>query len=66
MTRHPSPRDWVRQAGDIARIPCIEAYFQGHGYAPHRHDTYAIGRTLSGAQAFGVPPARWVRMQDRR
>ncbi len=52
MTQHPSPRDWVRQAGNIARIPCIEAYFQGHGYAPHRHDTYAIGRTLSGVQSF--------------
>ncbi len=52
MTLYPSPLDWVRQAGDFARIPCIEAYFQGHGYAPHRHDTYAIGRTLSGVQSF--------------
>ncbi len=52
MTLRPSPLDWVRQAGGIARIPCIEAYFQGHGYAPHRHDTYAIGRTLSGVQSF--------------
>ncbi|MFC6478409.1 AraC family transcriptional regulator [Pseudomonas asuensis] len=30
----------------------IEAYFSGHGYEPHRHDTYAIGRTLSGVQSF--------------
>jgi len=30
----------------------IEAYFRGHGYTPHRHDTYAIGSTLSGVQSF--------------
>ncbi|VTM11391.1 AraC family transcriptional regulator [Pseudomonas aeruginosa] len=30
----------------------IEAYFAGHGYDPHRHDTYAIGQTLAGVQSF--------------
>ncbi len=45
-------RDWVRQAGTSEHLPCIEAYFQGHGYAPHRHDTYAVGCTLSGVQSF--------------
>jgi AraC-like DNA-binding protein len=30
----------------------IEAFFGGHGFTPHRHDTYAIGRTLSGVQSF--------------
>ncbi|GKS74696.1 AraC family transcriptional regulator [Acidovorax sp. SUPP950] len=48
----PTRRDWVVQAGDADRMPCIEAYFQGHGYAPHRHDTYALGRTLAGVQSF--------------
>lgn len=49
----PTPGDWVRQAaGSPAHLPCIEAFFQGHGYAPHRHDTYAIGRTLTGVQSF--------------
>jgi len=52
MTQRPTPHDWVRQAAGHTRLPCIEAYFQGHGYAPHRHDTYAIGRTLAGVQSF--------------
>ena len=46
-----SAKDWVyrHKAGRIERI---EAYFASHGYDPHRHDTYAIGRTLSGVQNF--------------
>lgn len=28
----------------------IEAFFAGRGYDPHRHDSYAIGLTLSGVQ----------------
>ncbi len=30
----------------------LVARFGGHAYDPHRHETYAIGATLSGAQAF--------------
>jgi len=30
----------------------IEARFRGNAYAPHRHDTYALGVTLSGVQTF--------------
>lgn len=30
----------------------IEAWFHGKAYAMHRHDTYAIGRTLAGVQSF--------------
>ena len=30
----------------------IEAFFSGPGFNPHRHDTYAIGTTLSGVQSF--------------
>ena len=30
----------------------IEAFFSGHGFDPHRHDTYAIGYTIAGVQAF--------------
>ena len=49
---------WQRQAKGLARAPRtaglerIEAYFGGRGYEMHRHDTYAIGRTLSGVQSF--------------
>ena len=28
------------------------ARFNGHAYDPHRHETYAVGVTLAGAQAF--------------
>jgi AraC-like DNA-binding protein len=42
--------DWlVRAPGVIDRI---EARFSGTAYAPHRHDTYAIGITLQGVQSF--------------
>jgi len=42
--------NWLVEApGDIHRI---EACFAGVAYAPHRHDTYTIGITLSGIQSF--------------
>ncbi len=45
-----TPANWVRKAcGDVDRI---EAYFSGAAFAPHRHDTYAIGITLQGVQSF--------------
>ena len=30
----------------------MEAHFRGQAFAPHRHDTYAIGITLAGVQTF--------------
>jgi AraC-like DNA-binding protein len=33
-------------------IERLEARFRGVAFSPHRHDTYAIGVTLSGVQAF--------------
>ncbi|MFP5076401.1 AraC family transcriptional regulator [Rhizobium sp. YIM 134829] len=30
----------------------LEARFRGHGFSPHRHDTYALGLTLHGVQTF--------------
>jgi AraC-like DNA-binding protein len=45
-----SGQGWiVRAPGEIDRI---EACFEGAAFAPHRHDTYAIGVTLSGVQSF--------------
>lgn len=42
--------NWVfRSSGVIDRI---EARFNGAAFAPHRHDTYAIGITLAGVQTF--------------
>lgn len=49
---HPSRvSDWFVQTSGI-RFERLEAYFGGHAYEPHRHDTYAIGMTLSGIQSF--------------
>lgn len=56
----PGPRDWIRAAPPQPGIERIEAYFAGHAYEPHRHDTYAIGLTLTGAQAFGYRGAERV------
>lgn len=45
-------QDWIRRAAPSSHVERIEAYFGGRGYDMHRHDTYAIGRTLSGVQSF--------------
>ncbi|RMR05292.1 AraC family transcriptional regulator [Pseudomonas savastanoi pv. glycinea] len=45
-------RDWLVRAPQSRKMERIEAYFSGHGYTPHRHDTYAIGRTQAGVQSF--------------
>ncbi|MFN3537251.1 MAG: AraC family transcriptional regulator [Brevundimonas sp.] len=42
--------NWVfRSSGGIDRL---EARFTGVAFAPHRHDTYAIGITVAGVQSF--------------
>lgn len=42
--------DWFRRAaGEPIRL---EAFIAGPGYAPHRHDSYAIALTLQGVQSF--------------
>lgn len=52
MTKVTTSQDWVRYADGPGTVERIEAYFCGHGYTPHRHDTYAIGITLAGVQRF--------------
>ena len=42
----------MRVAPPSPGIERIEAHFAGHGFDPHRHDTYAIGYTIAGVQAF--------------
>lgn len=44
--------DWIRTAPPVAGLERVEAYFSGHAYDPHRHDTYAIGYTIDGVQSF--------------
>lgn len=45
-------KDWVRRPHEPGRLERLEAYFGGYGFAPHRHDTYAIGCTLAGLHRF--------------
>ncbi|MGN7772435.1 AraC family transcriptional regulator [Phyllobacterium sp. 22552] len=44
--------DGILQAPPSRGIERIEARFSGQGFEPHRHDTYALGLTLSGVQTF--------------
>ncbi|MFL5337832.1 MAG: AraC family ligand binding domain-containing protein, partial [Geminicoccaceae bacterium] len=47
---HPPACIWAQPAtGGIERL---EARFLGRAFAPHRHDTYAVGITLAGVQVF--------------
>ncbi|QXI25973.1 AraC family transcriptional regulator [Pseudomonas vanderleydeniana] len=52
MGRDTSSADWVQRAPQTSHMERFEAFFHGHRFSPHRHDTYAIGRTLSGVQSF--------------
>jgi AraC-like DNA-binding protein len=42
----------IRVGRGFAGLERLEARFRRGGFAPHRHDTYAIGITLSGVQTF--------------
>jgi AraC-like DNA-binding protein len=44
--------DWIRIAPSSPGLERIDAFFAGHAFEPHRHDTYAIGMTLHGVQSF--------------
>jgi hypothetical protein len=48
----PATDDWMRIAPSCQGVERVEARFGGHGFDPHRHDTYAIGFTTQGVQAF--------------
>lgn len=46
------PGAHIRMGPSSRGIERLEARFLGRAFAPHRHDTYAVGVTLSGIQAF--------------
>ena len=51
----PNNKDWIvlaREQRCVKGLERIEARFAGHGYDPHRHDTYSFGFTMSGVQSF--------------
>jgi len=48
----PGRSDWLRRRELSDGVQALEAWFTGLGYDTHRHDTYAIGLTDVGVQAF--------------
>jgi len=44
--------DFLATDSPMPGLERLEARFHGHAYDPHRHETYAIGLTLDGAQGF--------------
>jgi AraC-like DNA-binding protein/quercetin dioxygenase-like cupin family protein len=51
--------DRIRIGTGAEGIERLVAHFQGQAFSPHRHDTYAIGMTLSGIQTFQFRGERW-------
>ncbi|WP_425602243.1 AraC family transcriptional regulator [Luteimonas aquatica] len=51
--------DRIRIASGAPGIERLEAHLHGQAFSPHRHDTYAIGITLSGVQTFRFRGRRW-------
>lgn len=52
MPNRSTEKDWVRHAPLSSKVERFEAFFGAHAFDPHQHDTYAIGRTLSGVHQF--------------
>jgi AraC-like DNA-binding protein len=54
LERSCAPRrdDHVRSRDLGDGVQALRAWFAGRGFDPHRHDTYAIGVTDTGVQAF--------------
>lgn len=52
MHDHPASPDWVQHSPGISSLERFEAFFGGHAFDAHRHDSYAIGRTVSGVHHF--------------
>ena len=56
----PRQRDnRIRFAAGRDGIERLEAHLYGQAFSLHRHDTYAIGITLSGVQSFRFRGAQW-------
>jgi AraC-like DNA-binding protein len=53
LERSCGARDWVRAATSRPGFERVEANFHRTAFAPHRHDSYAIGVTMRGVQSFG-------------
>src|SRR5262245_8869689 len=54
------PGDWMRSRDLAPGLQALRAWFGGHGYDTHRHDTYGISVTDAGLQVFDYRGARRV------
>lgn len=52
LERSCATREWLRTETSRPGFERVDACFATHAFAPHRHDTYTIGVTLDGVQAF--------------
>ena len=52
LERSCTAGDWVRSRGPVGGVELLRAWLTGRAYEGHRHDTYAIGVTEVGVQAF--------------
>lgn len=57
--------DWVRSRELSDGVQLLQAWFGGHGFDRHRHDTYAIGLTDAGVQAFDYRGATEISMPGK-
>ena len=53
------PSVCIRPQGCAPGVERFDAAIAGRGFAPHRHDCYALGLTLSGVQRFHYRGAIW-------
>ena len=53
---------WIASEGPVGGVELFRAWFAGPAYAKRRHDTYAIGLTDRGVQAFDYRGAGRVSM----
>jgi len=53
---------WIASEGPVGGVELFRAWFAGPAYAKHRHDTYAIGLTDRGVQAFDYRGAGRISM----
>jgi AraC-like DNA-binding protein len=51
---------WIRHTAPVGGVEWLTAWFRGPAYRTHRHDTYAIGLTETGVQAFAYRGARRI------
>lgn len=57
--------DWIQQSEAADGVELLEAWLQRFAYRRHRHDTYAIGLTEDGVQAFDYRGASRVSTPGR-